>query len=211
MSKIAIEKCVGELGVCGQRRGENSVCESATWGLLAPLRVLAFLLSGRWVAVGSLTLALALLGRQEPAWSKDLSSRLGVGYADQFGVAGLPSLAVRYYPNSEFGIAGHLGVDTQKDNSKFGFLAKAFRVVFAEDHLNFYVGAAAGLISKENAGRNESGFDLSGYFGAEFFLPGLDSLGWSFEAGVGVTSLSSDVRFRTIGDSPLRAGMIFYF
>lgn len=148
-----------------------------------------------------------------PLFAKDLTSRLGVGYADQFGIdGGLPSLALRYYPNREFGFAAHLGVDTEKDDSKFGLMVKAFRIIFEEDHMNFYLGAGAGLISREQiGGSNESGFDLSGVFGAEFFLSGLESLGFSFEAGVGVTSISSETRFRTIGDHPMKAGLIFYF
>lgn len=149
--------------------------------------------------------------------AKDLTSRLGVGYADQFGVdGGLPSLALRYYPNPELGVSGQIGVDTQKDSSKFGFMAKAYRIIFMEDNMNFYMGAGAGLISEERrntAGvtENNSGFELSGYFGGEFFFSGLESLGFSFEAGIGVTSISSEVRFRTVGDHPLRAGLTFYF
>jgi hypothetical protein len=159
-----------------------------------------------------------------PVFAKDLSQRLGVGYSDQFGVTNaagsgqgsLPSLALRYYPNNELALGAAIGVDTEKDASKFGFMAKVMRIVFHEDNLNFYLGASAGLISQETENStggfdNDSGFDLAGFGGAEFFLPGLESLGFSFEAGVGVTSISSEVRFRTIGDHPLRAGMIFYF
>jgi hypothetical protein len=73
------------------------------------------------------------------------------------------------------------------------------------------MGAGAGLLSTKVDTRNESGFELMGFAGAEFFLTGLDSLGISFETGVGITSVSSGVTFRTIGDHPLRAGIIFYF
>ncbi|MCB0342488.1 MAG: organic solvent tolerance protein, partial [Bdellovibrionales bacterium] len=76
---------------------------------------------------------------------------------------------------------------------------------------NFYMGTGAGLISDEDNGNTDTGFELNGFVGGEFFLPGLDSLGLSFEAGIGVSSVSSAVRFRTFGDHPLRAGMIFYF
>jgi hypothetical protein len=146
------------------------------------------------------------------AHAKDLSNRLGVGYSNQFGLTNdLPSLAIRYYPNSEYGLMAALGVDTEEDNSRFGFQAKIHKIVFKEDNLNFYTGAGAGLVSQEIAGDNSSGFDLSGFIGAEFFLPGLENLGFSFEAGVGVTSISDEVRFRTIGDHPLRAGIMFYF
>ncbi len=57
----------------------------------------------------------------------------------------------------------------------------------------------------------EEHFEMSGFFGAEFFIPGIDSLGINFQAGIGITSLSTGVRFRTIGETPLKAGMYFYF
>jgi hypothetical protein len=77
--------------------------------------------------------------------------------------------------------------------------------------MHFYMGAGAGILSVETGGSNQSGFELIGFGGTEFFLAGLENLGFSFEAGVGVTSLSNSVRFRTVGDSPLRAGITFYF
>ena len=74
------------------------------------------------------------------------------------------------------------------------------------------MGGGVGLISTEiSAGNNESGFELNGFAGVEFFLAGLDSLGFSLETGVGIASVESQTRFRTIGDSPLRAGATFYF
>ena len=170
-----------------------------------------------------LGLILLVIFGSASAFGKDLSHRLGVGYSDQFGISSsggtrgsLPSLAMRYYPSSDLILGAAIGVDTEKDASKFGFAAKVARVVFHEDNLNFYLGASAGLISQETTNSaggtdNDSGFDLAGFAGAEFFMPGLESLGFSFEAGVGVTSISSEVRFRTIGDHPLRAGIIFYF
>lgn len=157
-------------------------------------------------------IVLGVFGCGVGAWGKDLSHRLGVGYADQFGLnRSLPSLAMRYYPNQEYGLMGALGVDTTKNNSGFGFQGKIIKIVFREDNLNFYTGAWAGIISYQTGGSTNSGFDVAGIIGAEFFLPGLENLGLSFEAGVGVTSISSEVRFRTIGDHPLRAGIFFYF
>lgn len=155
---------------------------------------------------------LVLFGMAHQASAKDLASRMGVGYSNQFGLTqDLPSLALRYYPNSSYGVGAAVGVDTENDNSRFGFMAKVMKMVFTEDNLNFYTGASAGLVSQETNGHTDSGFDLSGFVGAEFFFTGLENLGFSFEAGVGVTSVSDSVRFRTIGDHPLRAGVIFYF
>lgn len=144
--------------------------------------------------------------------AKDLSQRLGVGYSDQFGISNaMPSISVRYFPNQQYGIQGSVGVDTEKDANRFGFSAKFIKLVFREDNMNFYVAAQAGLVSREKASKTASGIDGAVAFGGEFFLPGLESLGFVFEAGVGVTSVTSDMRFRTFGDSPLKAGMFFYF
>lgn len=142
--------------------------------------------------------------------AKDLTSRLGVGYSNQFS-EDLPSLSVRYHPSQNLGITAALGVDTQKDQSKFGFMARIYKILFHEDNMHFYMGSGAGLLSREQNGQNDSGFELTGFAGGEFFFTGLDSLGFSFEMGVGVTSISSEVRFRTIGESPFKAGITFYF
>lgn len=144
------------------------------------------------------------------AQAKDLGHRLGIGYKNQFA-SDLPGIAIVYYPGAELGLSAIIGVDTQEENSRFGLMAKLHRVIFEENNLNFYMGAGAGLVSVETGGKNESGFELLGFGGAEFFFTGLENLGFSFETGVGVTSLSSNVRFRTIGDSPFRAGITFYF
>jgi hypothetical protein len=159
-------------------------------------------------AIGCVTF-LALITVQS-ASAKDLTNRLGVGYKDQFD-SGTAGLAVQYYPGPDLGVSGTLSIDTKKDNSSFGALAKLYRIVFQEDNLNFYMGGGAGLVSQETSGSNSSGFQLLAYTGCEFFLPGLENLGLSFEAGASITSLSSSVRFRTYGDSPIRAGIIFYF
>ena len=145
----------------------------------------------------------------QAAFAKEMANRLGIGFKDQYSVS-LPSAAVQYYPTSELGLSAALGVDTQKDNSKFGMMARVYRIVFTEENLNFYMGAGGGILSHETAGKNDSGFELAGFAGAEFFFSGLENLGFSFEAGVGVASLSSGSRFRTFGDTPVRAGIMFY-
>ncbi len=144
------------------------------------------------------------------AYGVDLANRLGVGYTNQLSTD-LPSITARYYPNSKTGMSMAVGVNTQQSNSRFGLLAKLYRIVFTEDNMNFYVGGGAGLLSTEVAGQNNSGFELMGFLGGEFFFSGLESLGFTFEAGVGIRSDSNGTLFRTIGDHPLRGGIIFYF
>ena len=66
------------------------------------------------------------------AYAKDMSHRLGVGYADQFGLEeSVPSLALRYYPNPDYGLMGALGLNTADKDAKFGLSAKIMRIVFS--------------------------------------------------------------------------------
>jgi hypothetical protein len=144
------------------------------------------------------------------AGAKDMSQRLGVGFKNQFA-SDLPGIAAQYWPSADLGLSATVGIDTQTNNSKFGGMLKLYRVIYDEQNLNFYMGAGAGLLSQETAGRNESGFEVQAFTGVEFFLHGLENLGFSFETGIAITSMSSATRFRTFGDSPVRAGMTFYF
>lgn len=147
------------------------------------------------------------------AQAKDLTSRLGVGIKNNNSFD-LPALAAVYYPNADTGLTGSIGVDTQEDNSAFAFNVGIRRILFKENQMNFYYGGQAGLVNRETptatGSDKESGFELDVLFGAEFFFTGLESLGFSFEAGVGLTSMD-ETRFRTIADHPLRAGLVFYF
>lgn len=148
------------------------------------------------------------------ASAKDLSSRLGIGIKNNSAVD-LPQLATVYYPNEDFALTAGLGTDTEENNSKFVFNVGARRILFKENNMNFYYGGQVGMLNIETptgAGNSdkESGFELNVVFGAEFFFTGLDSLGFSFEGGVGLSSLD-ETRFRTIGDHPLKAGLVFYF
>ncbi|MES3037918.1 MAG: organic solvent tolerance protein [Bdellovibrionota bacterium] len=143
------------------------------------------------------------------ASAKELTNRLGIGVKNNNSEE-LPALATVYYPNSELAFTGSVGIDTKKNNSKLAFNAGVRKILFKETNMNFYYGGQAGYVSYEELAVKHSGFELSGLFGAEFFLPGLESLALTFEGGLGITSLDT-VRFRTIGDHPLRAGIIFYF
>lgn len=155
------------------------------------------------------TIACAGLLFSAPAMAKDLTSRLGVGIKNNTSEE-LPALAAVYWPSPDMAVTGGAGIDTQKDFSKMTLNGGLRRVLFREDHLNFYFGGQLGLVNYETLGNKQSGFELSALFGAEFFFAGLDSLAFTFEGGAGVASLK-EVRFRTIADHPFRAGVIFYF
>ncbi|MBC7370271.1 MAG: organic solvent tolerance protein [Bdellovibrionaceae bacterium] len=156
-----------------------------------------------------LSIPLCIFCFTQNASAKDMVNRLGIGVKNETSID-LPSLSVNYYPTSEIGLTGGLGIDTEKNGSRFSFSGGVRRIVFKEDNLNFFMGGELGLINREIAGVKDSGFFISGLFGAEFFLPGLENLSFSMQGGVGVVSLK-DVRFRTVADAPLAAAVTFYF
>jgi hypothetical protein len=143
------------------------------------------------------------------ASAKEMVNRLGIGVKNDTSI-NIPSLSVLYWPTTEIALTGGLGVDTEKDASRFALSGGVRRIVFKEDNMNFFMGGELGLINREVAPDKQSGFYLSGLFGAEFFLAGLENLSFSFQGGVGVVSLK-DVRFRTIADTPFQAAVTFYF
>lgn len=152
----------------------------------------------------------SVLALGTPVLAKDLVSRLGVGVKQSSALDNLPEITVVYHTTPEISVTGGVGIDTKKDYSKFSFNGGVRRIVFKENNMNFYMGARLGLVNFETPGNKKSGFELSGLFGGEFFFSGLENLAFTFEGGVGVVS-TSDVRFRTIGDSPFGAGIVFYF
>ena len=166
---------------------------------------------------------LGLVGCTCSASAKDLFNRLGVGYSNQFSTD-LPGLAVRYYPREKVRVSTILGLDVRKDNAHFGFMGKISRILLKESHMNFYVGTGLAVVSQQMSSKDtkdpknpknpdmfsDTGVEIHGYIGGEFFLPKLENLGFSFEAGIAIISMSDQIRFKTIGHHPIKAGIIFY-
>ncbi len=158
----------------------------------------------------SLAVLAALTMATVSASAKDLSSRLGVGYRDVLVTMSLPSLAAFYYPSADIGLVGAIGVDTEENNSRFALSGAVRRIIFKEDNMNFFGSGQVAIVNQEVATQKNSGFELAATVGGEFFLQGLESLGFNFESGVGVTTVRK-TRFRTLGESFVSAGLAFYF
>lgn len=152
----------------------------------------------------------ATLGLSAFAQAKDLSSRLGVGYRNSLVTMSLPSVAIFYYPSLDYSVFGSLGVDTEDNNSKFAFAGGVRRIIFKEENMNFFGGGTVAMVNQEVASSKDSGYEVAAVVGGEFFLPGLESLGFNFETGMGITTVKK-TRFRTLGDSFVNAGVVFYF
>lgn len=103
-------------------------------------------------------------------------------------------------------VAAVFGASTSSPVSTVAAL-KLFANLFYETNLNFYAMAAGGLVSANST----TGFEILGGFGTEFFFPGLESVGFSFEVGASASNISGSFALRTVGSSILDAGIHFYF
>jgi len=159
------------------------------------------------ISILSSVLFVSLFGLSAAA--KELGNRLGVGYSKN-STLNLPSAAAVYYPTPAWGVFGSLGIDSQSSTSYFAAVGGLRKIIFREDNMNFWMGANLGLLSQTVTNTSSSGFDLEALVGGEFFLPGLENLGFNFDTGVAVSSIGN-TRFRTLGDSFAEGGVIFYF
>ena len=147
------------------------------------------------------------------AQAKELFGRLGIGYNAQFAntslTNGVPAVSLKYgiAPRAAVELVG--GFYSGSDGSGI-FGLKYMQTIRAESYANFYGLGGVGLVSADH----RSGTEFLGGFGAEFFIPGVDSVGISFETGVSaenLSALSGSYVLKTFGVSFINAGMHYYF
>jgi len=143
--------------------------------------------------------------------ARDLQGRLGVGYNSEFvnSVVGTrtPGVSVKYALTRDIAAEAIVGMTTASPANTVTAV-KFFRNIFLETNMNFYFMFGGGILTVNT----KSGAEFLGGLGAEFFIPGLESLGLSFETGGSLHNLvGKGFSFRTFGDSFLDAGLHFYF
>jgi hypothetical protein len=163
----------------------------------------------KWIAVLALFLGGSTLPFA-PAEARDLRGRVGLGYNAQFSnmdvAGGVPGLAVRFNMSREMAFEAIFGINTGTvANSAVG--GKFYINLHHENYVTFYSTVGLGYLT----GGGSSGIELLGGIGAEFFIPGLESIGFSFEAGVSGENLTQSFAIKTYGDSFVTAGVRFYF
>jgi hypothetical protein len=144
------------------------------------------------------------------ASARDLQGRLGLGYNSEFANAtaanGVPGVSIKYGFTRDIATEVIVGVATTNPGNSVTAL-KFFKNLFYETNLNFYFMLGGGILSASN----NSGAEFIGGFGAEFFIPGIESLGFSMETGASFDNLGGSFVLKTLGVSFLNAGMHFYF
>ena len=158
-------------------------------------------------------IALAIAALSLPLHSshaRDMQGRLGLGYNAEFSnfqaEGGVPGISIKYGMTRDIAAELVIGVATSSPANSVT-AAKFFKNLFYETNLNFYFTLGGGVV----AARGKTGAEFISAFGAEAFIPGLESLGFSMEAGGSFTNITGSFVLKTLGVSFLNAGMHFYF
>lgn len=154
-------------------------------------------------------IVLALHSFQQTALAKDMSSRAGFGFNNEFSnstwTKPAPALSLKYGMSRDMAIEGIAGFNTSNP-SAVTIGSKLYKNIFYESNLNFYSAVALAYVKL-----SESGMEIIGVMGAEYFIPGLESLGLQFEAGISGENSTGTFIVKTVGFTFFNAGMHFYF
>ncbi len=148
------------------------------------------------------------------SYARDMQGRFGLGFNREFenyralsSPTGVPAVSVKYGLTRDIAVEGVLGVATSSPLNSVTAI-KFFKNIFYETSLNFYFMVGGGMVKVNDT---NSGAEFLGGFGAEFFIPGIESLGFSIETGITLDNISGSFVVRTLGVSFLDAGIHFYF
>lgn len=143
-------------------------------------------------------------------YAKDMTHRLGVGFKNNTSVS-VPSLAAVYFADKDIAYTASVGIDTLQGYTAVQASGGLRYIMFFENNLNFYVSGQAGVLNMETpATGKRSGAEFLALGGVEFFFTGLENLGFTAEAGIGLATVGS-TRVYTTALDPVKAGFTFYF
>lgn len=143
-------------------------------------------------------------------WARHLENRTGLGVT-LHDFDSTPAISLRYHMSNYQSAVLLAGFNSDDAHKSFVVGGKLYQNAYLEENINFYVGVGGFVIGdKGSYPSSATGIELNGFFGAEFFLPGLQNLGIMFETGVAVRTLR-EVSIATLGNGFLGAAVHYYF
>lgn len=143
------------------------------------------------------------------AFALNLQNRLGIGFSNQL-ITGGPVLSIKLQNAYNFAIGGLLGVSSEENDTNYAAGLKLYRIIYDEPQLTFYLAGMGAFFTYEFEEETHSGHQLDASFGSEFHFQGLESIGFSFEFGLGASRFEDKNRFSTIGNSFVKSAVHFY-
>ena len=144
------------------------------------------------------------------SFGMNLSGRLGIGLSNQVA-SGIDAISFKLHRNRSTAVGALLGLDSSSDASNYAAGLKGYWAIYDEPQLNFYSALSGIMFTFQNEEDDtESGYQIEGAFGTEFSFQGLESIGFSFEFGLGVVKNGNSTAVRTTGHSVLVSAVHFY-
>jgi len=142
--------------------------------------------------------------------AKELHGRLGVGYNAEFSSVqaenGVPGLSLKYGITRGLSAELIVGLSTASPVNSLASI-KLSQHLIMESQVNFYFFLAGGLVVAEGASSSE----FLGGLGVEFFIPGIDSIGFSTDLGASLNNHKGAFTIKTMEMAILNAGIHYYF
>ena len=182
---------------------------------------------------GILLSGLALAQESSVPPARNLTNRISIGYNKQlnFGLFGVPdaglantflsidSLSTKYWATDRIGMEFLLGYFTAKYDEYGGWVidlaGKFLYNLIMEDYMNFYAGAGIGILPTHidygDTEENETGFEMMGFGGIEFFFQELPNLAFDIEFGIKYIDIDEYAQLSTYGGGFGLFGIRYYF
>lgn len=139
-----------------------------------------------------------------------LMGRMGIGTSNQF-VNNMQSISLKVQRSRAMAIGAMIGLDANSDSTNYSFGGKLYRIIYDEPQLNFYSTAMFGLFSYQNATNSTAtGYQADVGLGTEFSFQGLESIGFSFEFGIGYSRYNEKNYFKVMGHNMVTSAVHFY-
>jgi hypothetical protein len=137
--------------------------------------------------------------------------RLGVGMSNHI-ISGLPTISMKLQRNRSSALGGLFGIDSSPDGSFYALGLKYFRLIYEEPQLNFYSALGGAMFTYNNIENDatEQAYQIDGVFGTEFSFQGIESVGFSFEFGIGMNNYQGDTHISTLGYNVVQSAVHFY-
>lgn len=155
------------------------------------------------------TLALIYLIPQA-SYAASLVGRLGIGMTNHL-VNDMPAISLKLQRNRSSALGGNFAIDSSSEGVFYALGLKGYKYIYEEPQLNFYSALGGNYFTYENtSGDAASGYQVDAVFGAEFSFQGIESVGFSFEFGLGFSEYQEQTHLRTVGHNMLASAVHFY-
>ncbi len=143
------------------------------------------------------------------SYAASLIGRLGIGASNQL-TTGMDVISFKLQRNRSSAMGGVFGLDSSSEGMNYALGLKGYKYIYEEPQLNFYSSLAGYIFTYEDENNDtKQGYQVDGTFGAEFSFQGLESIGFSFEFGLGMHKYR-ETHFKTIGYNVIASAIHFY-